>query len=783
MLAHHNVNSNPFPHPRKVHPKNGKKVPLDVLAGVTEDGTCTTGEGPEVDLHIQRHPFDKHRNVNVLTMHNHFSKEMVGGLPQRVNGMKFQYYEDKSNALLRVATLKPYADIPNPLMTFGNNIDRVKLYEATPNITGLETEILKITEWLRLLFDNVLRDSLKIVAGILGGGDTGVAKRVASSPGMKTRKPARVAVVSPGVQTRIHKNHVLVDTGVAKRVASSPGMKTTKPARVAVVSPGVQTRKHKNQAEVKFPFPIGTEKESLGRADTTSTYIGRDKAFSGHSDTQLKPDLHDNVTREYHEDMMDIPTQSFSFRTDPNVNVPEVTLEMKHGIPQSEGDNVDYCEHIGYFSSSSDRFVSSRRKSTWIPLGCEAHMHWQFPGSQGALYHYFKPKQKAKGKSIRLIISPRKFQHLHLSKERQEKEFLRCPPVISHKKHSITGVIELLRSSARAIPFNSIKPYKRPFVECAAPSKSAQSAKETDAPKKEVHSSKDAPKKKARVEVVRTMYKNDELFDFEQTKRRSVIGVPASTKREDIARHVELARQLYKLDLSLELELNNGMGVSLVGPMVAMNERGETVLLRPGDQVSENTVDASSAIKSTRYMKQVVDTTGDDRGDTIHLRRGAKNHHSVLRNCISIERGEGELCDMIIRGSGGALCEAGQFPTKSNNANALREAPTHIVSSNQRIGDRSVQTLMRCAEKQCTVNVFLHGVYICCGHVKSFEYKAMTKDEVMNELEIYKELEKQLNDLNSDAFHIESEKTTEYELASMTSMSFFFHIEPLDRRI
>ena len=738
-------------YPRKVHPKNGMKVPLDVLAGVTEHGTCTRGEGPEVDLHIQRHPFDKHRNVNVLTMHNHFSKELVDGLPQQVNGMKFQNFEDKSNALLRVATLKPNPEIPNPLMAFGNHIDRVRLYEATPDITGFETEVLKITEWLRLFFDNVLREALEIVADILGNLDT----RVANSIGIQTRKRAYQADV----------------TSVAN-------------------SPGNTPRRCTHQAdEVKFPFPMGTKEESLGRADTTSSYIGRDKAFSGHSDSRLKPDLHDNETREYHEDMMDIPTQSFSFRTDPSVNVPDVILEMRHGIPKSGGDGVDYCEHIGYFSSSSDKFISSRCNSTWIPLGCEAHMHWQFPGSQGVLYHYFRPKENSKGKAIRLIMSPRKFQHLHLSEERQKKHFRKCPPVISNEKHEILRGIELLCSFSRAIPCNSIKRYKSTSMdkpeEDTRPSKPAPLSKQVAKPRKSGPLSKEASQlsrkeKACTKEVVRTTYKNADLFDFETTTRRNVIGVPLSMKPEDIARNVELARHLYMLDCSLELELDKGRGVSMVGPMVGTNKSGQTVLLRPGDQVSVNTIDASSAIRSTRYMKQVVDT---NKGDTIHLRRGAKNHPSVLKNCIAIEKGQGELCEMIIRGSGGALCEAGQFPTKSNHLNAHREAPTHIVSANQKIDDPSVQTLMRCAEQQCTVNIFLHGVYICCGYVKSFEYKAMTKEEVNAEHKMYKELEKQLHELNSDAFHIENKKTTEYEIASMTSMSFFFHIEPLDRHI
>ena len=61
---------------------------------------------------------------------------------------------------LSVATLSN-AEIPNPLMAFGNHIDRVRLYEATPDITGFETEVLKITEWLRLFFDNVLREALE----------------------------------------------------------------------------------------------------------------------------------------------------------------------------------------------------------------------------------------------------------------------------------------------------------------------------------------------------------------------------------------------------------------------------------------------------------------------------------------------------------------------------------------------------------------------------------------------------------------------------------------------
>ena len=445
--------------PREVHPKTGP-VPLDELAGVTKGGTCTTNEGPEVDLHIQRHPFDKHRNVNVLTMHNHISKELKDKLPQQVNAMKFQFFDGKSDAFLRVATLKDNPDIPNPLMTFGNIIDHVRLYEATPDITGFEVGMLKMTEWLRQFFDKVLRDALKIVAEVLG------------------------------------------DSGVAN-------------------SSGIKTRRHANHVKEKFLFPMGTKERSLGQADTTSSYIARDKPFSGHSDTQLKPDLHDNRTREYHEDMMDIPTQSFSFRTDPREDIPGVVLEMKHGIPKGKG-SYDNCEYVGHFhfSSSSNEFIS-KRHSEWIPLGHEAHMHWQFPGSQGMIHHKFRQVEESRGKAIRLIISPRKFQHLHLTKARQLKYFQKNPHVIGHINHNKEQVLELLRSSERSIPFDAIKCHKRTCTEVsneAHPTKKKSSrgrAKERNAP--------DSPNTRSRIEVVRTMYKNDELFDFEQTKRRSVI--------------------------------------------------------------------------------------------------------------------------------------------------------------------------------------------------------------------------------------------------------------------
>ena len=86
---------------RRMHPADGIPITLDVLTGISENGTCPSGDGARIDLYVQREPF-KDRNVCVLTLHHHMSLEYLAKVPAAIGSMKFQTQNDKSDAFLRI---------------------------------------------------------------------------------------------------------------------------------------------------------------------------------------------------------------------------------------------------------------------------------------------------------------------------------------------------------------------------------------------------------------------------------------------------------------------------------------------------------------------------------------------------------------------------------------------------------------------------------------------------------------------------------------------------------
>ena len=67
----------------------------------------------------------------------------------------------------------------------------------------------------------------------------------------------------------------------------------------------------------------------------------------------------------------------------------------------------------------------------------------------------------------------------------------------------------------------------------------------------------------------------------EGIKCDAVIGVSPSYKTIDIAQSIDVAREVYSENCSLELHMKDG-SVSLIGPVVMTGENGEKEMLRPG---------------------------------------------------------------------------------------------------------------------------------------------------------------------------------------------------------
>lgn len=79
-------------------------MPLDVIAGLTEGGTCVSEAGPTVEVHMQVHPEDPHRFVNVIVLEEYLSDKHMKEWADRVDELEFRRLKDTSKKFLRVSS-------------------------------------------------------------------------------------------------------------------------------------------------------------------------------------------------------------------------------------------------------------------------------------------------------------------------------------------------------------------------------------------------------------------------------------------------------------------------------------------------------------------------------------------------------------------------------------------------------------------------------------------------------------------------------------------------------
>lgn len=610
-------------------------MPLDVSSGVSETGTCLSSDGPSVNVHLQKHPSTEGRYVNVLILQNYLSKEYTDKMEGMLNELCFQNRNSNSGTYMRIAS-----QLPNTHITFGNSIDSIKLYEATEDIQSVELQSLVMSEHLQRLEDLVLKNAIEILQVIL----------LEKEPGYTPSSSAS--------ERRHLSDSVDVDLK-ASPLRSSDGV---------------------------FALPIGAQLP-LDRPNAAVSHASRGcKPMRGHSDTRpFKPCNHDNDYECFHEAAMRIPTHCHVFSLDGSP-IPDKVLTIRHGLPD-EASTTHFCKQLGYFSSHNVVFVEWRMgEIEGIPMGGANHLHYQFGGSQGELRHYLDQINKTITKQhIRVILSSRRL--IPLTEERQQRYFKsRLPTIETSKRHTIDGIVELIKGNKRVLP-------------------SAALIGTRDSPVRA------KPLTKAKDPWESNLHRNGQLQSNEKFIRDGVIGIPMSYDTEHLMQHVEVARAMFKERSSLLCKHKSGK-VSLVGSFPYEDESGNCFLLRPGQRVNLEYIRTLGMIPSSKQYKDVT-SNEEDRCDILLLERGAKNSSSLLANVIAVLRRGGPLEDMVIRGKGGAVEQSGMYPVKSSSNRACREAPTHSVSQGQKIvGNKFGINMLESSRIQRVVNVFFKDVYI-----------------------------------------------------------------------
>ena len=710
------------------NPKDKPAVPLDVLSGVSNNGTCPSEEGVFVDYYIEKHPFSD-RYIVVATLHNHISSEYLLRVASKIGEMEFQQQNGKPDAYLRISSSVTHPKLAHPLVTFGNNEEHLTLYEATPSVSDLERDTLAMTNYLYRKGEEVLEVILRAII-----------------------TPMLLSMNRLGCPVNLLSDEVACEGSVPRH----------------------------------HPFIFGSGDQAMDAPDSMVVNLTKNRPYSEHSDTRpLKPCNHDNDIIGRHEDDMQIATTCYAFAINSEDMVPDILLRLNHGMPSAKNDDHDKCcLIIGHFSSRRNRFIhgcESQLKS--IPLGGDAHTHIQMSGSQGKTVHKMTPVKNTD--ALRMVMSPRKLKPHLLTRERRKGKFGdKCPKIVSNRAHNINNTVNLLMGRERKIPSHALR--TRDSAKNLSNALHDGNSDEEGEPlpgqaviepttnTKPPHSEFKSRKQKC-LEVGNHM--RGPLREEECIVRDAVIGIPNSYSVENLARSIDVARVLYKHRCSIELAIDNGT-LTNIGPLVVTYDNSDNkFLLKPGEVVDPSYVDQSANIHTNKHMKRVANKM---LGDTIHLRRLTKNHSSLLLNILKMQEGVGPLEQMMIRGSGAALQNAGQYPISSANENAHRHAPTHYVSTCQSIDDEIVQVMMKSCQYRRAINLFYNGMYLGTWFVQEVAMKTLPQDEVKKELCAYSSLLPKLNNFDSIQFPAtDINKQMENELSSMSGVGFWFVLKPL----
>jgi len=317
-------------------------VPLDVVAGVRESGTCLSEAGPTVEIYLQVHPRDPHRFVNVIVFEEYLSKEWMSEWESSVDEMHFQLKGPKK--YLRVsANMSLFSkrgedadedmdEDPTALMTFGRG-KTLHAHETDPNMSPYEEGILRMTTKVHAVVDEVLRWAIleklrngSDVKKSLEGGNQ--RKRGRKQKGRQHTKQSKRVPITRGTRGRATR-------AARTSLASDEAIEDPDPTVVGGgldIGGAVGEVADTSADDVVFEYPVaGVGELPLDSPDAVASHVSLNAPYDHHSDTRrIKPCNHYDAWRWSHESQMRILTHCMARSSEgANIKVPKRVVSIR----------------------------------------------------------------------------------------------------------------------------------------------------------------------------------------------------------------------------------------------------------------------------------------------------------------------------------------------------------------------------------------------------------------------------------------------------------------------
>ena len=98
----------------------------------------------------------------MLVLENYTSHQYISQIEGMINSMKFQQMGEHSKKYMRIAT-----ELEKAQITFGNNINKLRIHEADTDMHKIERDALKMSKFLQHVEDAVLSKFINILTEIV----------------------------------------------------------------------------------------------------------------------------------------------------------------------------------------------------------------------------------------------------------------------------------------------------------------------------------------------------------------------------------------------------------------------------------------------------------------------------------------------------------------------------------------------------------------------------------------------------------------------------------------
>lgn len=720
------VQSDNLPHSlRKFYP-GGNPVTLDVLAGVTkEDDQTLIDKGPQINLYLEEHE-TRDQILCVVVLQDHLSKKYFEIQRRSLNGDETAFYNYKNNSFVRVMSEEP-TEGDLPYMEFGASNRTYTLYEAD-KATSVETDVIRMTNYLFAILDEVLRDAIDIVQSILLGrcDPCDAPKQVFNY--------ASILMLTDEERNRINENLLLQES-----------------------------RDNEQHRAV-----VSVNHHPCDSVDGGHINAGN-SGYTSHNDADNKFGNCSNDKQYSHQDSMRIHTMGLQFNPPSSKTTsPGDNLTLMHGY-----ENMEECFSLTGHFYNHDKVMKfdKPKKNSKINFGGMCHSHIQPPGSQVNGLEHLVSRQLGQGQDsfCRVFYSLRTFlpyrdklqDHIdNLSTEVSTNTY-------TYGQSNYNNIIDLCfgqkRDTGQGCTSNSMtmppKHNRKPI-------------------KRKRDDKKSAKKNNEKILKLETdLFPNGDCTDNCIPRREAVISMPnPSTYIDEVSQHITVARCAYDNNSTFKVKMKSGK-VTNVGPRVFEDsETGEWCLCQPWKYCED--AYKNDGVTKTQFLKHIIKP---DNPDTLILHSLSKNTSSLLENLLILQsNGTTEdhvLKPMTIRGTGGALNNAGsngKSITKENKSDATCELSTHGKPSCKQCAALQLNCL-----KQRYMDVFFRDHYIGGFYVKKVTTQRYSIKDAKEELDKFSQLLEKLHNEDPNLFPKEVTPGMKNELTAMRAVSFWYELEPV----